>query len=82
MTRSGIHDGLAEVQGEEQGDGNRQQVAAPFPALPHRRGGDQLGQAKQDEPDRDRPTVIEQRRQVPGDQGDEVVAGVFTQLPG
>jgi hypothetical protein len=44
--------------------------------------GDQLGQPQHDQPDRDQAAMVQQRRQMPVDQGDEAVAGILTQLLG
>jgi hypothetical protein len=51
-------------------------------ALPHGGGRHQLGQTKDDQPDRDQAAVVEQRREVAADQGNEAVAGVLAPLLG
>jgi hypothetical protein len=73
-------DGLADVERKQQG--TVAAVAAPLLALPHGSGGEQLGQPEQDQPDRDQAAMVQQRRRVAADQGDQAVAGVLAQLLG
>jgi hypothetical protein len=80
MAWGGVDNGLAQVEGEQQRHGRGQEVAAPLVALPHGGSRDQLGQAEQDQPDRDRAAMVQQRRQVAVDQSDKAVAGILAQL--
>jgi hypothetical protein len=77
MAGAGKGDGLAEVEGKQQRHGRSQQVAAPLLALPHGGRCDQLGQPQQDQPDRDRAAVMQQRRQVATDQATKRSPGSF-----